>query len=137
MSGSTADRYYGMAESSVLQNVSHLVGVRPQADVDLAHHALNAVALSPQTQTQYSNGALTGYLWALGRGTAAPVTGSGIPGAPTLAGLTEEVDASMAQLADQTQRTVPRDFLQGVHDALAWVCGYNDDRPCETLVAAS
>ena len=126
-----------MAEPSALQNVTHLVGVRPRADVELAHHALNAVALSPQTQTQYSNGALTGYLWALGRGTNAPVTGSGTPGAPTLAGLTEEVDASVMQLADQAQRTDPRDFLQGVHDTLAWICGYSDDRPRGNLDADS
>ncbi|TDT97913.1 hypothetical protein EDD99_6115 [Streptomyces sp. 846.5] len=126
-----------MAKSSALHNVSHLVGVRPQAEVELAHHALNAVALSPQTQTQYSNGALTGYLWALGRGTAAPVTGARSGGTPTLAGLTEEIDATVVQLAAQTQRTVPRDFLQGVHDALAWVCGYSDDRPCENLVAGN
>jgi len=126
-----------MAESPALQEVTDLVGVRPRAEIELAHHALNAVALAPQTQTQYSNGALTGYLWALGRGTAAPVTGAGADGTPTLAGLTEEVDASVMQLADQAQRTVPRDFVQGVHDALAWVCGYSDDQPCGTLVAGS
>jgi hypothetical protein len=111
--------------------------VRPQAEVELAHQALNAAALPPQKQTQHSNGAVTGYLRALGAGTAAPVTCSGTPGAPTLAGLTQEVDASVMQLADQSQRTVSRDFLQGAHDALAWLCGYSDDRPCGTLTASS
>jgi hypothetical protein len=124
-----------MAESFAPQKITDLVGVRPRAEIELAYDALNAAAVSPQTQTQYSNGALTAYLWALGRASHAPVTGSGDAGAPTLARLTGEVDASVAQLADQAQRTIPRDFVQGVHDVLAWVCGYSDDRPCGNFTA--
>jgi hypothetical protein len=103
--------------------------VRPRVDVERAHDALQAVAAAPQTQTQFSRGALTGYLWVLGRATSAPVTGSHGHGAPSLGQLTGEIDASVVQLVDQAQRTVPRDYVQGVHDALAWVCGYSDDQP--------
>lgn len=118
-----------MADPLVSRKVSDLVGVRPQVDVERAHDALEAVAAAPQTQTQFSRGALTGYVWALGRGTSAPVTGSHRHGTPNLGQLTGEIDASVMQLADQALRTVPRDYVQGVHDALAWVCGYSDDQP--------
>jgi hypothetical protein len=121
-----------MADSLVSRKVSDLVGVRRQVDVERAHDALQAVAAAPQTQTQLSRGALTGYVWALGRASAAPVTGSHGHGTPSLGQIMGEIDASVMQLAEQTRRTVPRDYVQGVHDALAWVCGYSDDQPSGT-----
>jgi hypothetical protein len=94
-----------------------------------AHRALEAAAANPARQTQISRGALTGYLWALGRGDVAPVTGAVSDGAPDLAMLTAEADATVVQLENATQRTVPRDYIHGVHAALAWVCGYSEQRP--------
>ena len=105
------------------------VGVRPRAEVEEAHRALAGVAAGTTQQTQLSRGALTGYLWALGRGEAAPVTGAVSAGAPGLPMLTAEVDAAVAQMKDATQRTVPRDYIHGVHDALAWICGHTEERP--------
>ncbi|MCP3820145.1 hypothetical protein NLX86_19190 [Streptomyces sp. A3M-1-3] len=105
------------------------VGTRLRAEVEEAHSALDAAAAGPDRQTQLSRGVLTGYLWALGRGEDAPITGARIEGPPDIPQLTAEVDAATVQLEDTTQRTVPRDFIRGVHDALAWVCGHSDDRP--------
>ncbi|MFI5758591.1 hypothetical protein [Streptomyces sp. NPDC051569] len=105
------------------------VGIRPRSEVEETYRALEAVGAGTTQQTQFSRGALTGYLWALGRGDAAPITGAGADGSPDLSLLTAEVDASAAQLEDSTQRTVPRDYIQGVQAALAWVCGHDDARP--------
>ncbi|MEV6651630.1 hypothetical protein [Streptomyces sp. NPDC051219] len=105
------------------------MGTRRRAEVEAAHHALDAEAAGPDRQTQLSRGALTGYLWALGRGEDAPITGARGEGPPDIPQLTAEVDAATVQLEDTTQRMVPRDYIRGVHDALAWVCGHSDDRP--------
>lgn len=104
-------------------------GVRGVAEVGQAFRELEEVAAGPSQQTQFTRGAMAGYMWALGLGSSAPVTGARIAGAPDLAELTAEVDAAMVQLEDQAMRTVPRDYTQGVHDALAWVCGHTDSRP--------
>lgn len=106
-----------------------LIGTRPRAQVEEAFRVLEAASAAPTRQTQLSRGAMTGYLWALGRGDTAPVTGADSDGPPDLALLTAEADASVVQLEDATQRTVPRDFIQGVQSALAWVCGHSDRRP--------
>lgn len=106
-----------------------MVGTRKLPEVEQAFRALEAVGAGPTQQTQLSRGALTGYLWALGRGNPAPITGAPTEGAPDLPQLTAEVDAAAVQLADAAQRTTPRDFTQGVHDALAWICGHSDMRP--------
>ncbi|QIQ00996.1 hypothetical protein [Streptomyces liangshanensis] len=105
------------------------VGTRPRSQVEEAFRALEAVAAAPSGQTQLSRGAMTGYLWALGRGDVAPVTGAAGQGAPDLSALTAEADAATVQLEDATRRTIPRDYIQGVHAALAWVCGHSDERP--------
>lgn len=105
------------------------VGVRPRTDVEEAHRALEGVAAGTHQQTQLTRGALTGYLWALGRGDVAPVTGAGCEGAPDLSLLTAEADAAAVRLEDAAQRTVPRDYIEGVYEALAWVCGHSDRRP--------
>ncbi|WP_455351735.1 hypothetical protein [Streptomyces sp. SYSU K217416] len=105
------------------------VGTRLRAEVEDAQRALDASAAGPNQQTQLSRGALTGYLWALGRADDAPITGARVEGPPDIPQLTAEVDAATVQLEDTTQRTVPRDYTRGVHDALAWVCGHSDQRP--------
>lgn len=105
------------------------VGVRKAAEVERAFTELEAGAGAPNRQTQWSRGALAGYLWALGRGDGGPVTGVRTEGRPRNDVLTAEVDAANVALENQVERTVPRDYSQGVHDALAWVCGHTDSRP--------
>lgn len=43
--------------------------------------------------------------------------------------LTAEVDAATVQLEAGPLTTLPRDYTQGVHDALAWVCGHTEVSP--------
>ncbi|MET9801058.1 hypothetical protein [Streptomyces sp. NPDC006368] len=105
------------------------VGVRTFTDVEEAFRRLEAEAAGPDQQTQFFRGALTGYLWALGRGGPAPITARSVAKAPALEDLTAEADAATAQMEDSTQRTVPRDYIHGVRDALAWVCGHTDQHP--------
>ena len=105
------------------------VGARPRAEVEQAQSALEAAAAAPQRQTALSRGALAGYLWALGRSWTAPVTGAVHAEPPDLLDITAEIDASVVQLVQQSQRTAPRDYVRGVHDALSWVCAHTDERP--------
>lgn len=105
------------------------MGTRPREQVATAFERLHAATAGPDRQTQFSRGALAGYLWALGRGDAAPITGASCDGTPGMGLLTAEVDAVLVQMEDCAQRTVPRDYLYGVHGALAWVCGQSNDRP--------
>ncbi|WP_058043208.1 hypothetical protein [Streptomyces roseifaciens] len=118
-----------MTTSHLIDPEGPRAGVRPVAEVQQAHRRLDRKAAGPVRQTQYTRGALTAYLWALGRGQVSPVTGGRSDGAPDLAALTAEADAAQAQLEDFTQRTVPRDYVHGVLDTLAWVCGHSDTRP--------
>ncbi|MGK5630361.1 hypothetical protein [Streptomyces sp. URMC 123] len=118
-----------MSTQQTVRGEERRVGTRSRSEVERARHALEVRSAAPDRQTQVSRGALTGYLWALGRAEAAPVTGAAVAGTPDLRTLTAEVDAAAVQLEDQTQRTVPRDYTRGVHDALAWICGHRDDRP--------
>ncbi len=104
-------------------------GVRDVTEVERAFECLEAGAAGPDQQTQYARGALAGYLWALGRGEPAPITARSMDGAPAMEVLIAEADAATVQIQDSTQRTVPRDYIHGVHDALAWVCGHTDDKP--------
>jgi hypothetical protein len=106
-----------------------LVGARPRAEVELAHATLDALASAPQRQTALNRGALAGYLWALGRTRTAPVTGAVHIEPPDLLDVTAEIDASGVQMAQQAQRTAPRDYVRGVHDALSWVCAHSDEQP--------
>jgi hypothetical protein len=124
-----------MTDPTAYQKATDLVGSRARADVEREFRTLEAAAAAPQTQTQFSRGALSGYVWALGRAAAAPVTGADSGGTPDLQLLSAEVDATLVQLADQSPRMVPRDYMTGVHDALAWVCGYSDEQPSGELTA--
>ena len=121
-----------MTDPSAPVQAADLVGTRSRTDVENAFADLEAAAAAPQRQTQYSRGALAAYLWALGRGSSAPVTGARPdPGSdfPDLPRITAEIDASVAQLDDRLHRMAPRDYLQGAHDALAWLCGLREDSP--------
>ncbi len=118
-----------MTKPQTYEGDTRHVGVRSADEVEQAFAELEAGAAAPNRQTQLSRGSLAGYLWALGRADAAPVTGARDEDLPDLARLTAEVDATMVELENQTQRTLPRDYTQGVHDVLAWVCGHADTRP--------
>jgi len=104
------------------------VGVRQRAEVQQAYERLEAAAAGPQQQTQYARGAMAGYVWAMGRtGATAPVTGERCAEQPSDKVIESEREAADAQLANQVLRTTPRDYLQGVHEALAWICGVRDN----------
>ncbi|WP_438289815.1 hypothetical protein [Streptomyces sp. HUAS TT7] len=102
-----------------------LIGVRARTDVDLALKYLTARSEAP---AQYALGAAAAYHWAMGRAGRAPLTGTAVRLVPDLRLLTAEVDAAVVQLEDPTTEVGLRDFTRGVHDALAWVCGYSDSR---------
>lgn len=110
---------------AVRDSSTPLIGVRPRADVDLALKYLTARSEAP---AQYALGAAAAYRWAMGRAARAPVTGTDARRVPDLRLLTAEVDAAVVQLEDPTTEAGVRDFTRGVHDALAWVCGYSDGR---------
>ncbi|MEU9101967.1 hypothetical protein [Streptomyces sp. NPDC048361] len=105
---------------------STMIGVRHRTDVDLALKYLNARS---ETPAQFALGVAAAYNWATGRAPRAPVTGSAARHrVPDLRLLTAEVDAAVVQLEDPTAQRGARDFTRGVHDGLAWVCGYSDQR---------
>ena len=102
-----------------------LIGVRPRSDVDLALKYLTARSEAP---AQFALGVAAAYRWAMGSAARAPLTGTAARHVPDLRLLTAEVDAAVVQLEDPTTEAGVRDFTRGVHDALAWVCGYSDSR---------
>jgi hypothetical protein len=99
-----------------------LIGVRAHEDVAFVFKGLAARSAVPE----FSSGAAAAYEWALGHAERSPVTGAGADGVPGLRLLTAEVDAAVVQLEDPTMQAGRRDYVRGVHDALAWVCGYSD-----------
>ncbi|MET9365955.1 hypothetical protein ABZX93_34335 [Streptomyces sp. NPDC006632] len=100
--------------------------MRPRTDVDLALKYLTARSEAP---AQFALGVAAAYNWATGRAPRAPVTGTAARHrVPDLPLLTAEVDAAVVQLEDPTAQSGARDFTRGVHDGLAWVCGYSDQR---------
>ncbi|MFG2721259.1 hypothetical protein ACGFW5_23610 [Streptomyces sp. NPDC048416] len=102
-----------------------LIGVRPHDDVDLALEYLTARSEAP---AQFALGVAAAYRWSMGRSERSPVTGTAVRRPPDLPLLTAEVDAAVVQLEDPTSQAGARDFTRGVHDGLAWVCGYSDRR---------
>ncbi len=121
-----------MTDRDISLEEPDLVGARPRAEVERAHSALHTAAAAPQHQTQFTRGALSAYVWAMGRATASPVTGlepAADGSRPDLEQLVAEIDAAQVQLGDQTMRTIPRDYVSGVHDALVWICTFTDAAP--------
>ncbi len=104
------------------------VGARPRTEVETTLRELEAEAAAPHRQTQISRGALAGYIWALGSAQTTPVTGSHCSVAPNDAELAAELAAAEDQLADPVRRDIPREYVQGVCDALAWVTGRSDEK---------
>ncbi|MGW7097840.1 hypothetical protein [Streptomyces sp. NPDC054838] len=99
-----------------------LIGTRRRADIERECGRLRRT-------TALSRGAASGYRWALGRDREGPVTGVHAEGPPGIDLLIAEVDAAVVRLEEQPGSSVPHDHIQGVHDALAWVCGQSEDRP--------
>lgn len=99
-----------------------MVGTRRRADIEREYGRL-------ERATPFSRGAASGYQWALGQEDEGPVTGVHVEGPPGMDLLVAEVDAAVVRLEEQPPRSVPHDHIQGVHDALAWVCGQSEDRP--------
>lgn len=105
------------------------VGTRYRSEVEAAHRKLEAKAAEPGRRPPFDLGLLAGYGWALGLSGRSPVTGRASTGAPDVGLLTAEVDAATVQLESAAQDGVPQDHVQGVFDALAWICGQLDQRP--------
>ncbi|WP_051813427.1 hypothetical protein [Kitasatospora sp. MBT63] len=99
-------------------------GVRPAAEVAREYERVRAANGGARRR-----GALAAYRWALGLARSGPLTGTPAREVPTLEVLTAEVDASLVQLEASTRPSVGREYIEGAHDALAWVCGHTDTRP--------
>ncbi|MFJ2743843.1 hypothetical protein ACIO3O_29810 [Streptomyces sp. NPDC087440] len=107
---------------------SDAVGARPRTELEAALRELEAEAAAPHRQTQISRGALAGYIWALGGAQITPVTGDQSSAAPDDDRLNAELAAADEQLRDPIRRDIPREYVQGVWDALAWVTGRTDKK---------
>ncbi|CAM5672185.1 hypothetical protein GCM10010329_42820 [Streptomyces spiroverticillatus] len=105
------------------------VGARPRTEVEAALRDLEAEAAAPHRQTQISRGALAGYIWVLGSAQTTPVTGDQSSAAPNDEQITAELTSAERQLTDPVRRDIPREYVQGVWDALAWVTGRSDKKP--------
>ncbi|QMU77058.1 hypothetical protein GXW83_16445 [Streptacidiphilus sp. PB12-B1b] len=108
---------------------TQVIGARSRTEVERSLDSLHGTVGSHQTQTQFYRGMESGLLWALGRAESAPITGARGAREPGMGAITAEVDAATVQLENQTLRTVARDYVQGAHDALVWICGYSNDQP--------
>ncbi|MEU6892481.1 hypothetical protein ABZ934_11935 [Streptomyces sp. NPDC046557] len=111
-----------MATRSTGRDGEEMVGTRRRADIERVYGSL-------ERTTPFSRGAATGYQWALGREDEGPVTGVHAEGPPGIDLLIAEVDAAVVRLEEQPRRSVPHAHIQGVHDALAWVCGQTEEHP--------
>ncbi|MEU1626786.1 hypothetical protein ABZ746_15975 [Streptomyces sp. NPDC020096] len=125
-----------MAEYSP-QTHHQLIGARPRSLVEKAYESLRNRAARDEPHPPFTLGVLAAYQWAMGRGADAPLTGARGVGVPDLEQLTSEIDTAVVQLEDVTQHTGTRDFAQGVHDALAWVCGLSEDEALSPLVGGA
>lgn len=110
------------------QGAGTRVGVRLRGEVERTCAALGAATAAVDTRPPFSRGALAAYLWALGRAAQAPVTGASLVG-PDVGRLTAEVDASLVRLDDPTLPETTREYLEGAHQAFAWLCGHSDTPP--------
>ncbi len=105
------------------------VGARSRQQVERSLRVLRDRVGSQQTRTPFYRGVTAGHLWALGSTDAAPITDAHGAGAPSMAHITAEIDAATVQLDDRTLDPAARDYVQGAHDALVWICGYSNDQP--------
>ncbi|MEW2630706.1 hypothetical protein AB0903_03375 [Streptomyces sp. NPDC048389] len=104
------------------------VGVRAYADAEAAKRELPALLSGGGHPPEYGAGVAAGYSWALGRDARAPVTGAGANGVPDMELLTAEIDAAVVREDEAVADPATRDYVRGVHSALAWICGFSDRR---------
>lgn len=104
------------------------MGVRAYADAEAAERELPALLSGREDPPEYRAGVAAGYSWALGRDAHAPVTGAGAGGVPDMELLTAEIDAAVVREDEAVADPVTRDYVRGVHSALAWICGFSDRR---------
>lgn len=104
------------------------MGVRAYEEAEAAARDLPTL-FSDRTDPQpFRDGVSAGYRWALGRDVRAPVTGADADGVPDMELLTAEIDAAVVREDEAAAEPATRDFVRGVHTALAWLCGFSDRR---------
>ncbi|MGX1508219.1 UNVERIFIED_CONTAM: hypothetical protein RKD43_006844 [Streptomyces graminofaciens] len=104
------------------------VGVRAYAEAEETERELPGLLSSREAPPGYRDGVSAGYRWALGRDARPPVTGAGADGVPDMELLTAEIDAAVVREDEAVNDPDTRDYVRGVHSALAWICGYSDRR---------
>ncbi|KUH35295.1 hypothetical protein ATE80_30075 [Streptomyces kanasensis] len=117
------------------------IGVRPVDEVESAYRTLAAEATGPGRDAgggralrdsdrprALREGATEAYRWALARAPQGPITGVRGRDVPDVWRLTAEVDAAAVLLDDPACPHEAREYVRGVHDALAWLCGHSDQR---------
>ncbi|MEU8927950.1 hypothetical protein AB0D10_44820 [Kitasatospora sp. NPDC048545] len=110
-----------------------VVGVRSAEEVFAALDGLDARC---RPFTDYEQGLLEAYRWAVGTRTAAPVTAAATAGpwGPCRAQMLAECQAAAVAIRTGTDRTetaraADTERMLGLYTALAWLCGHHDDRP--------
>ncbi|WP_189881412.1 hypothetical protein [Streptomyces xantholiticus] len=104
------------------------VGVRAYAEAEAVERELPALLSDRGHPPQFRAGVTAGYSWALGREARSPVTGTGADGVPDMELLTAEIDAAVVREDEAAGDPLTRDYVRGVHSALAWICGYSNRR---------
>ncbi|MEV0537872.1 hypothetical protein [Kitasatospora sp. NPDC050463] len=110
-----------------------VVGVRSAEEVFTALEVLDARC---RPFSDYEQGLLEAYRWAVGTWTAAPVTAAATAGplGPCRAQLLAECQAAAVALRTEADRrgaarVAETERMLGVYTGLAWLCGHHDDRP--------
>ncbi|MEU9047168.1 MULTISPECIES: hypothetical protein [unclassified Kitasatospora] len=110
-----------------------VVGVRSAQEVFAALEGLDARC---RPFTEYEQGLLEAYRWAVGARMPVPVTTASMtgPSGPCRAQLLPECQAAAVALRTGAARTeearvADAERMLGSYTALAWLCGHHDDRP--------
>ncbi|GAA4831103.1 hypothetical protein GCM10023235_01500 [Kitasatospora terrestris] len=100
------------------------MGVRTADEV---FAALEELSMCRRPWTDFEQGLLQAYRWAVGSRAVGPVTGDRATGpvGPCRAQLLAECQAATVRLRGSGEP----ELTLGAYSALAWVCGYLDDRP--------
>ncbi|WP_228978191.1 hypothetical protein [Streptomyces sp. DH12] len=120
-----------------MRTESPRIGVRRVDEVESAYRSLAAEATGrgarggralQERPRALREGAAEAYRWALAREPQGPITGLRAREVPDVWRLTAEADAAAVLLDDPACPHDTRDYVRGVHDALAWLCGHSDQR---------
>ncbi|MFJ9948503.1 hypothetical protein [Kitasatospora sp. NPDC091207] len=101
--------------------------------LDAVFEAIEAANRSPQPWTGFEHGVLGAYRWAAGTQPGAPVTAAaplGASGGPCRAQLLAECQAAAVRVSEARRDDVDAAYALGAYQALAWLCGHDEDRPC-------